>query len=426
MSIADHFPDALKQAVEAISSLLPRKVCKEQAITEASDNEVVAEGADEPPETASELPETDEEEDDTNTGTDVVEPEKDKETQDVDTEENSEELTKAPASEQTTGPQTIPSSEKRPAEALPTAINDDLPTNDVVTLSFTDSLLEVAALGFISSLLPIKNIRNEILANKDFVRACCALATYMSDAVLQQEAVLMLVKLAPFVSNETLGFALSNELLAATFLGVLKSEYEPKAKDETTSARLRSRVVSGLLCIFDCLTSNTQVEILRQVVSRLNIIIKGCAVSRTAKSDVQRVRDIGELACSLSYLMIHARGVLLTGKIVSPQLLTTLAHVIQWRFDPKTVLQEAEIQFWNATATHSVLLMSSFVTGSQQSLDAVGIKLGGIPGIVLMVARPGKAPRKAIDFSSALQKLIEVGDAAAAVAAQRILDRLAA
>jgi hypothetical protein len=236
----------------------------------------------------------------------------------------------------------------------------------------------------------------------------------------------MLVKLAPFVSNETLGFALSNELLAATFLGVLKSEYEPKAKDETTSARLRSRVVSGLLCIFDCLTSNTQVEILRQVVSRLNIIIKGCAVSRTAKSDVQRVRDIGELACSLSYLMIHARGVLLTGKIVSPQLLTTLAHVIQWRFDPKTVLQEAEIQFWNATATHSVLLMSSFVTGSQQSLDAVGIKLGGIPGIVLMVARPGKAPRKAIDFSSALQKLIEVGDAAAAVAAQRILDRLAA
>jgi hypothetical protein len=41
-----------------------------------------------------------------------------------------------------------------------------------------------------------------------------------------------------------------------------------------------------------------------------------------------------------------------------------------------------------------------------------------------MVARAGKAPRKAIDFPSALKLATRNGDAASKVAAQRILSHL--
>jgi hypothetical protein len=41
-----------------------------------------------------------------------------------------------------------------------------------------------------------------------------------------------------------------------------------------------------------------------------------------------------------------------------------------------------------------------------------------------MVARPGKAPRKAIDFPSALKLISQNGEAAAKIASQRILSYL--
>ena len=48
-----------------------------------------------------------------------------------------------------------------------------------------------------------------------------------------------------------------------------------------------------------------------------------------------------------------------------------------------------------------------------------------LAGTTLMLARPGKAPRKAIDVQSALKRIAEgPDDAGAAVAAQRVIDRL--
>jgi len=41
-----------------------------------------------------------------------------------------------------------------------------------------------------------------------------------------------------------------------------------------------------------------------------------------------------------------------------------------------------------------------------------------------MVARPGKAPRRAIDFPSALRLISQKGEAAAKIASQRILSYL--
>lgn len=421
VSGAEHFSESLNKALEVISCLIPRGSADEEAVLETTGEQAVEGIEDE--RAKSELeeseivdeatsPKNDQQEGDDNVA-DAAEKEEEEVTKDP--QVPSQKPTREPAkNEKAAGDRTDTT------PYAPKCLHGD----NVITLPFSDSLLEVAAFGFVSSLIQIKTIRNEVLTNYAFVTSCCALAVYFSDSVLQQEAVSLLTKLAPFVSNEATNIILTTDVLASTFLRILKSENDVKTKDESFSARLQGRVVSGILCIFDSMSSDVQVDVLRQVVLQVNTIIKNCAVSRTVKNaDEQRGAAVGELACGMSYLLLHARGVLLAGKVVSPQMLVTLAHVIQWRFDPKTVLQDVEVQFWNATATHCVLLISSFVIGSQQNFN--GIKLGDLPGVVLMVARPGKAPRKAIDFCSALQKLIEVGDAAASVAAQRILDRLA-
>jgi hypothetical protein len=71
-----------------------------------------------------------------------------------------------------------------------------------------------------------------------------------------------------------------------------------------------------------------------------------------------------------------------------------------------------------------LLLLSTALWRPDEILDKAGIDLKGLTRTTLMLARPGKAPRKAIDFKSALGRIIDSGDAASSVAAQRVVDRL--
>ena len=101
-----------------------------------------------------------------------------------------------------------------------------------------------------------------------------------------------------------------------------------------------------------------------------------------------------------------------------------LVNFVQWRQDPKTSIGNTNQRFWDASISNALLLLSFILWRPEESLARAGIDLRALAGTSLMLARPGKAPRKAIDVKSALTSIINGADAGAAVAAQRVLDRL--
>ena len=61
---------------------------------------------------------------------------------------------------------------------------------------------------------------------------------------------------------------------------------------------------------------------------------------------------------------------------------------------------------------------------SDKILRKANIDLKALAFTSLMVARAGKAPRKAVDLKSALTKISDGNDASAGLSAKRILDRI--
>ena len=69
-------------------------------------------------------------------------------------------------------------------------------------------------------------------------------------------------------------------------------------------------------------------------------------------------------------------------------------------------------------------LLAQILWREETALSKVGIKVLNLKNSTFMVARPGKAPRKAIDFPSALKLISQNGEAAAKIASLRILSYL--
>jgi hypothetical protein len=68
-------------------------------------------------------------------------------------------------------------------------------------------------------------------------------------------------------------------------------------------------------------------------------------------------------------------------------------------------------RFWDASVANCLLLLSTLLWRPDETLIAAGIELSPLAGTTLMRARPGKAPRKAIDPMSALSRVVDGSDA---------------
>ena len=110
--------------------------------------------------------------------------------------------------------------------------------------------------------------------------------------------------------------------------------------------------------------------------------------------------------------------------VFTQELLKSFMNIIQWRHDPKTSLDKADEQAWNASISNCLLILSLVLWRPDEILSKANLNLTELASTPLMLARPGKAPRKAIDLKSALTKITESSDSAASLAASRILDRL--
>ena len=102
-----------------------------------------------------------------------------------------------------------------------------------------------------------------------------------------------------------------------------------------------------------------------------------------------------------------------------------MLHLVQWRHDPKTNLGSTSKKHWDAAISNCLLLFSTLVWRPEEELESAGLDLKTLANTSLMLARAGKAPRRAVALKAVLTQLAEgEADASASVPAQRILDRL--
>lgn len=271
-----------------------------------------------------------------------------------------------------------------------------------------------SAMSFLAALVPLPAIRSELAGNEDFVKASAALVKTKSRLELEYQAVKLMSALAPYATSE---HALSTGLVAEVLEHVIKTEREAvkgTAGDVNTNL-LFGEAVRGIHVASNSLPSDTQLAIAQSIVALFSKTVKSVTHARGDKTNG------ASLAYNMTLMLLSARGKDSTDAAFTGQLMTSLIHMVQWRYDPKTKLDVSDAPLWSASVTNCLQILSLTLMTTEERLVQAGImnksELANTP---LMVARPGKAPRKAIDLVSALDKAAQGSDAAASVAAQTV------
>jgi len=293
-------------------------------------------------------------------------------------------------------------------------------TKSILTM-IEDPKLLGAAYSFLSAMTPVPSARVALLENGQFIQASSALVTDNSDSNLQFAALRAIVKLAPYSAGDG---PLSADSVGDLLQSALATE--PKVSDYSNFGWNRNlyhvQAVEGVLAIFDSLPVSKQENIFKEITGRYIKLLKSHSIARATKANERA--HAGELAYNLTTLMMVARGKDCITQFYDSNLTSSLVNTVQWRYDPKTVVEPDAATFWDATTTQCLQILAQILYKEESALVKAGIKVRNFKNSVFMVARPGKAPRKAIDFPSALKLISKNGEAAAKIASQRILSYL--
>lgn len=283
-----------------------------------------------------------------------------------------------------------------------------------------NSVLGVAACGFLAPLVTSKVTRRLLCEDADSVKALSYLAYSSSSDELQIAALDLLVSLAQYVTKEG---PLSADHIGEVLNSVFKSDRKYKTTSTLNANRFYHTAVRGLSVVFDCIPAEMQEQEATFVAALFLQSVKSCIVTRSTTKDEDRALS-AELSYSLTTALLTFRGTKFGDKVFTKEMLTSLMYMIQWRRDPKTILGVTDVRSWDASVANCLLLLSTLLWRPDEALSASGIDLPDLAQTTLMLVRPGKAPRKAIDVKSALSCFAVSSDASSALAAQRVLDRL--
>lgn len=299
----------------------------------------------------------------------------------------------------------------------PAKLIEDTPGVTPELVDLDNASLCAAAMSFLSAMVPLPNVRQEIVNNNHLIKAASALGVCKTHQNLQYDAIKLIKSLAPYATKDD---TLNPELIAGVLGDVLKLNIDSKgaAQGTVNTNLLYGAAASGLQVIFNSLPSDRQLDLAKAIAARFSKTVK---MVTSARGD--RVHG-GQLAYNLVTILLLARGKDATESIFTAQLMTSFVHMIQWRFDPKTKIDGPDASLWKASVTQSLQILSMTLTTTEERLAQLGIKKSDLAGTILMVARPGKAPRKAIDLPSALSKAAVGEDAACGMAANAVKAQL--
>jgi len=285
---------------------------------------------------------------------------------------------------------------------------------------FGDNELAVSACLLLSALAPTSVARQILVQDDRFVRSLSSLAGDTSVAELRYAGLKLVSALLPYVAGEDKA---STDRLCEVLLAALTSEHKLKQTVELNANLLHSTAIAGIIVVFDYLSLDQQETAAKAVAAHFMKTVKTFTVTRSTSK--QGLRAHGAHLCyNLTLSLLLVRGKDFMDDVFTQELLKSFMNIIQWRHDPKTSLDKTDEHAWNASISNCLLILSLVLWRPDDILSKANLNLAELASTSLMLARPGKAPRKAIDLKSALTKITQSTDSAASLAASRILDRL--
>jgi hypothetical protein len=285
---------------------------------------------------------------------------------------------------------------------------------------FGEHELAFSACLLLSALAPTKVARQTLVQDDRFVKSLSVLAGDASVAELRYAGLKLVSALLPYVAGEDKD---STDRLCAVLLAALTSEHKLKQTVELNANLLHSTAIAGIIVVFDYLSAEQQESTAKAVATHFTKTVKTFTVTRSTSKQALRAHG-AELCYNLTLCLLLVRGKQFMDEVFTQDLLKSFMNIIQWRHDPKTTLDKADEKAWNASISNCLLILSLILWRPDDILSKANLNLTDLASTSLMLARPGKAPRKAIDPKSALTRISDGSDSAASLSASRILDRL--
>lgn len=289
------------------------------------------------------------------------------------------------------------------------------------SLSPDELELGIAACALLASLVPTKVCRDAMVENERCISSLAFVSDNSEHAHLRYAVLKVLTALAPHCGSDGV---LSADFVAGVLLSCLSKDQKVPPTADLNANLVHCTAASGAGVLLDCVAPEQQEALGVAIATHFKRAVKACSVFRSTARETERAH-----AAALTYHLTLGL-LLLRGKafadatVFTSDLVTALIHLVLWRCDPKTTVAAGDAPLWDAAVSNALLAVSLWAGRPDRMLEAAGTSRSELSGTTLMLARPGKAPRQAIDLKSALERLIQGPDASAVQSAQRLLERL--
>ena len=278
--------------------------------------------------------------------------------------------------------------------------------------------LEMSALCFLTNLLLVEKYRAKMTRNRVLLDAIFGLTSDATTPVeLRSLTTSFLVKSAPFASTDEPMDSLSIFDLAIAF----KDSWHLKCPNKVKVA-----LAEGLGTIFPDLTVVMKCSIVESLIPQWITLIRKFTVARNTGTDADR-EDGSLLAYNVSLILLAAHHDATLHSIVTKKdVLVSMINLTQWRYDSlKAAIPDEDQLLWDAASSNTLQIVADVICGTEMSRYKSGLLTKTLMMTPLMMSRPGKAPRKTCDFTTALNRAIETKtDAVSYMCAKRILEKV--
>eukprot|EP00538_Stauroneis_constricta_P006061 CAMPEP_0119545386 /NCGR_PEP_ID=MMETSP1352-20130426/137_1 /TAXON_ID=265584 /ORGANISM="Stauroneis constricta, Strain CCMP1120" /LENGTH=2173 /DNA_ID=CAMNT_0007589921 /DNA_START=145 /DNA_END=6666 /DNA_ORIENTATION=+ len=284
-----------------------------------------------------------------------------------------------------------------------------------------DDIMMAAATNFLTAIVvSMPSTRDRLLDDDLFVESCDHLLSRQKLDLHVTEAIVKLVSvLSKRATAET---RLSTAKALHLFQTVLAMTFDNFT--ETTKAcdlcKLQSHAVQGVTALYATIPADKMQHLVQTVGKLLTQLIRGQAVPKHTTTGWNE--GSGHLAFQITsfYLGLTSRN----ADLVDATTVKGLVNVVQWRVDPKASLCEGDMLHWDVAAAQSLQVLSMLIGMNVALASSDVVNSQGMLKVVLMIAKPGKAPRRAVDLASALDHLSAKGEPVTRLYARTLQNQL--
>jgi len=282
--------------------------------------------------------------------------------------------------------------------------------------------LKYACISFLSNLVPVPMCLQQLSTHAKLVPTVHELSKI--DA-LRFPSLRFLQTLAPLATTTPI---LDIDVLGTVFIDTLMDQ-------NGTNMDSKQMASQGLgVTILDLTSTELQEKAMVAISALIQTNVKKCAVQRSLSFSDQRNRTLlAKLTFTLIMIVRQVAGANhLRFILESKDLLVSLVHLVEWRYDARTTEQQQQKKTTKKDDTEQFLYWNGAVSQGLSHLATIFHRLSPtllskLQSTVLTIVRPGKAPRKTSDFVISLQRVVQPHppqDSSAVLAAQQILANL--